>query len=334
MSERYLRYAVRDERPAGLKHRLRNLRWLVADAHTSGRVAELPAPALDPRHNFGVSRSWLWDTYVDLATSVLVDAGGAERRLPLVRRIPDEPSLSTLRLPPRARLPADADRFGLVVREVTDNLYLREVALGRWPTPPALRGVLPPRAPVTVRLQPSRRVLALARELIVALRGEGGYAAVHVRRGDRLVGPVRRATDPGRVCRVLRDRGVPAGTTVFLLTDERDPAYRAALGRHYRIVTARDFPEPAGLVCGEGGREPDNYLLFAVEQAVARAADLYIATLPDPDGEAVDATLVAPWRSAAYGALVPVRALVGERVWSKALRVRRALRRPRGAWDR
>ena len=84
MSARCLRYAVLDRRPSGLNRELRNLRWLLADAHLPGRVADLPAL----------------------------------------------------------------------------NLYPREVALGRWR---ALRAWLPPRAPVTVWLQPSRRVLALRR---------------------------------------------------------------------------------------------------------------------------------------------------------------------------
>ena len=43
------------------------------------------------------------------------------------------------------------------------------------------------------------------------------------------------------------------GATVFLMTGERDPAYRAALAGRYRIVTALDFAEPAA---GFGGGRP------------------------------------------------------------------------------
>ena len=49
MSARCLRYAVLDRRPSGLNRELRNLRWLLADAHLSGRVADLPALNLYPR---------------------------------------------------------------------------------------------------------------------------------------------------------------------------------------------------------------------------------------------------------------------------------------------
>ena len=118
------------------------------------------------------------------------------------------------------------------------------------------------------------------------------------------------------------------------MTDERDPAYRAALAERFRVVAANDFAKPAVLVSGAGGREPDNYLLFEVEKAVARRAGVRIKTLPEPDGEMVDATLVAPWWSVAHGALGLARVLVGERVWAETLRVARALRvRPRGEWD-
>ena len=108
------------------------------------------------------------------------------------------------------------------------------------------------------------------------------------------------------------------------MTDERDPAYRAALAGRYRIVTALDFAEPAALVSAADGRAPDNYLLFEVEKAVAPGARVRIGPLPDPDRELAGTTLPASWRSGAYGA----------RAWSQALRARRApRRRPGGARD-
>ena len=79
MSVPYLRCADLDRRRAGLNRQLRNLRWPVADASRSGRVREPPALDLDSRRNFGASRSWLWDTCVDLAASGLFDAGGKKR---------------------------------------------------------------------------------------------------------------------------------------------------------------------------------------------------------------------------------------------------------------
>ena len=115
------------------------------------------------------------------------------------------------------------------------------------------------------------------------------------------------------------------------MMDEPDPAYRAALAGRYEVVMARDFQELDALVSAAGG-EPDNYLLFEVEKAVARHAGVRIGTLPEVDGEPWDATLVAPWRARAWGALGVVRALAGERLWTGALGARRALGR-RGRWD-
>ena len=311
---RYLRYVEREPRPAGLEHQLRNLRWLLAEAHLSGRLAVRPPLRLDPRHNFGVDRAWCWETYVDLAASRLLD-GGHGYALPLAERPPARPR-STLTLPPGAPLPAACDAQ-LVVRHLASNLYLRDVALPGRRRPARLRGVVPVRTPVAFRLHASLRVRTLAAPVLEALRARAPtWAAVHVRRGDRMVGPARRAVAPARVAAVLRAHGVPDGAVLFLLTDERDPAFLAALAARYDVVRATDFAGPAALVSSAAECAPDNYLLYAVEREVMRHAAVRIETLPTPTDEPPDATLVPAWRWRAYAALRWVRGAVGGRAWT------------------
>ena len=311
---RYLLYDVAHVRPAGLDHQFRNLKWLLCEAHMTGRKAVLPPLALDPVHNFGVDSAWHWETYLDLEGSCLID-GGTAYPLPFVNALPAR-ALSTLRLAPGSPLPASAEESELVERRLASSLFLRDVPLPGRRAPPRLRGVLRPRLPLEFRLRPSQRVSELAKPVAAALSARGrAYAAVHVRRGDRLVGPVRRATRPERVASALRAQGVPDGGTVFLLTDERDPAYRAALAARYDVVSAKDLPATAALAAEDGATAPDNYLLYAVEKAVMAGASIRIETLPGTGDEPVDATLVASWRARAYAALRLVRSAAGERAW-------------------
>ena len=263
---RYLRYV--EERPvyAGMNHWLSNLECLLGEAHATGRLAVLPELRLAARHNLGVDGRWRWETYFDLGRSRLAGSG-AEHPLPLADRPP--PGAGPFVLDGRQRIPpAAADRV-LVERRLTSYLYRRQVpAAGH----PALR----------LRMAPSARVLALARPAIDALAARAEqYAAVHIRRGDRLKGlAVRRLTSPRGVRRCLERNGVAPGATVFFLSDECDPAYWEALRARYDLVRYTDFPQLAALVHTADGARPDNYLLYEVEKEIMRNASLRVETFP------------------------------------------------------
>ena len=195
------------------------------EARALGRTALLPPLELDVAHNFGVARDWRWETYFDLAASRLVAADGAESPLPLAGRAP--PGLRPFRVAATARVPAAARDAALVVRRLNERVYGRDVRFAARP-PPAFR------------MAPSARVAALARPVLDALaRGApGGFAAVHVRRGD-LLPRVARRTHPDAVRGRLARLGVTDGAVVFVLSNERDGSWWAALGRHYRLCARR-----------------------------------------------------------------------------------------------
>ena len=275
---RYLRYD--DTRPVGtgMDHQLSNLRCLLAEAHATGRLAVLPPLRLEAKHNFGGTRDWAWDSYFDLGASRLVGANGEKYRLPLVRELTCG-SLETRIVPPKGRW-SSTERAPLVIRQVQDEVYAREVRAAR-----TALGLL---------LCPSTTVRDLAGPVIATLldRCPTGFAGVHIRRGDRLWGPMKLLTCPPTIRRRLKKLGIPEGAGVFFMSDEHDASFWASLAPYYEAIRYIDFPELARLVAAADGHMPDNYLLYEVEKEVMRHAAKRVETFPIVRRESVDGTLV------------------------------------------
>lgn len=278
---RYLRYDEGKPVVSGLNHQLRNLQCLIAEAHAAHRLALLPPLRLEKRHNLGVANDWRWETYFDLEASRIVDVFGKEHPLPLVRGLPSR-SLWTQTLAPRERFSEMAANAEMVIRRIRNEVFSRNV---------------PSFQPTTFRMRPSARVLSMARPVVATLRSRwpAGYAAVHIRRSDRLWGPMKWLMRPSHIRRRLHSFGISDGAGVYFLSDERDPVFWAALAPHYEIARYPEFPELATLVSGVDGRKPDNYLLYEVEKEVMRHAQVRIETFPGPEYEPSLGTLVPPW---------------------------------------
>ena len=276
----YLQY-IQVKGAAGINHQLLNLQCLLREAAHLGRTAVLPPLRLTPRHNSGVAVDGQWKTYFDLCASRLADErSGEERRLPLVDRLPPR-LLRTFTLSADVkRMPLRAKDFELVCRRVP-AWFPRQV----------------PRSGLDMhlhlRVRPSQRVLALA---LPVIDGPGslpdGYAAVHIRRGDRKFGKLERQTSPSRIRKTLREQGVCEGSTVFFLSNEHDPAFWAELAPHYHTVRFTDYPHLVELVSAQGDGLPDNYLLYEVEKEIMRHARIRIDTLPARDWTDRTGTLV------------------------------------------
>lgn len=265
LASRYLRYDEVRPVDAGIDHQLSNLRCLLAEAHALGRLALLPPLRLEAKHNFGIVNDWSWDTYLDLDASRLVDVDGREHPLPFVRELPTG-TLSTRTVPPRVRLSAE-DGIELIVRQVRHEVFAREVPLTNMPV---------------FRLRPSTSVLRHARPVIETLRNRwpAGYAAVRIRRGDRLWGPMRWLMRPPNIRRRLNKLGIREGAGLFFMSDERDATFWSALVPFYQAVRYTDFPELTELVAASDDRAPDNYLLYEVEKEIMRHAARRVETFP------------------------------------------------------
>ena len=237
---KYLQY-IQVKGAAGINHQLLNLQCLLREAAHLGRTAVLPPLRLTPRHNSGVAIDGQWKTYFDLCASRLADErSGEERRLPLVDRLPPR-LLRTFTLPADVkRMPLRAKDFELVSRSVP-AWFPRQV----------------PRSGLDLhlhlRVRPSQRVLALALPVIDGPDSlPDGYAAVHIRRGDRNFGKLERQTSPNRIRKTLREQGVCEGSTVFFLSNEHDPAFWAdafAAASFTLRTDCMDIPALSASVC-------------------------------------------------------------------------------------
>ena len=281
-ARRYLRYEPPQREAGGMGHWLSNLQCLMREAVRLGRGAVLPTLGLARVHNFGVAADWRWETYFDMRAGRLLDAdGGTARPLPVAAGVPEHPA-TVLRLASGEAVPRGI-ACEMVVRRV-GPLYAAHVPQETLPQ-------------ATLRLPPSAAVLALARPVVERLTSSGGgFVAVHARRGDRM--RVRRrwrqGTSPESILCKLRRHGVGPDVRVFVLSDERDPAFWAALRGRCRLVRYTDFPALAAVVDRTAAQPPDNYLLYEAETEVMRHARLRIGTVPGFGRLPADDFLLAP----------------------------------------
>ena len=292
---RYLRYEERTPAFPGLNHQFANLECLLREAQATGRHVVLPPLNLSRDLNFGMSNQWQWDSYFDLAAGRLVDPIGTEYPLPIVST-PPPPRVPTLTLAPGEPMPAYAPDYPLVVRRIEACWFDNDVPPGDHRN-------------LQLQMPHSTRVCELARPIIAELkaRGDGWFAAVHVRRGDRLSLYPRWLTEPAQIRGHLKGQGVPDGSVVFFLSDERDPDFWEEVREHYQMVRYTDYPQLTVLLSQADGRRPDNYLLYAVETEIMRSARKRIESMPG-------------YRTA------PHSTLIDERTWSFCfLEVRRTL---------
>lgn len=275
---RYLRYDAAWGARYGLEHATTNLKCLLMEAASIGRLAVVGAPRLSPHHNANIEIDWRWETYFDLSAGRLVDLQtGAWQAIPVAKRPPCE-FCTTLTLSRRQRVPRWAGSIELIVRRVhpfnpfslPGSVRIRSKRL--W---------LPPSAAATDLARPAIEVLR---------RAPQGYVALHIRRGDRLRNDRRwaNATTPERVRAKLRQHGVERDTPVYILSDERDPAFWAALRGCCRMYRYQDFPHLAAVVAPPDGGRPDNYLLFVAEREIMQHARLRIGTTFGPERPPAD----------------------------------------------
>ena len=266
----------------GLVHETMNLVCLLREAHLTHRLAVVPSRLeLARKHNFGIRHDWRWEDFYDFDRSHLTDAAGCVHPLPIARCRPD--CARPLVVEAGAAIPEPERSQRWVVRHI--NTPMAHGSMGDTSRANKVR----------IELFPSPQIAELARETVAEILSSpgaaGGYFAMHIRRTDMLRAYPARLTEPERIRSFLGQHGVPDGSVIWLMSDERDPDFWEPLKRHYRLVRYWDFPRLAALVSSQGERRPDNYLLFATEAEIAKGTPRQrrIGTLPGR--RAIDASL-------------------------------------------
>ena len=272
-SSRYLTVEV-EARP-GINHLRFALELLVREAVAVGRTPVAFKPRFDPRHNLGHDLLVDWDRYIDLDHVELVDrASGTVTPIRMLRRTDLEPvnALETLWVEREHMFTARENRdYDLLVRHNRTGLRVPAVHDSAAGLPQHL-----------VRFRPSERIRALADTIRQQL---GHYSGVHVRRDDMLemkdaYPNLDRDTQPDRIGNTLA-RELQEGSTVYIMTNERDKAFFRPLNSRFRVRQYFDFPELNELI---EGPEPDNFLLFEVEKLLFAEAYLKVHTFSHPEG--------------------------------------------------
>ena len=160
-----------------------------------------------------------------------------------------------------------------------------------------------------VELPPSAEVARAAALIKASLRGwsrDGSYAALHIRRGDRLKqtkykagnrgcpygGDLARDTSPAAVAEFVaeligtKDQGAKSSTVLYVMSDERATAYWDELSALFdaccAVVLKRDIDvladDPASASFLAELRLEDNYKLYEAEKVVFDGASLRVYT--------------------------------------------------------
>ena len=252
---------------AGFDHNTSHLKTLIVDARHLGRIPVLRAFHLDPKHNFGHLASGKLDDYFDLSRSCLLDKTTGNRHplvyineqelFALLRR---KRQHSILRIPRRREVTErENDKYSLIVKE-TGGFH-----------------VIPEGESYRVILEDAVRIAdygdAVARQLgeFYAL----GYR--HLKAFERKHLPARRKKYRGKlpVSRLAAELpGIfPPGSKLYVFSNIwNQPDYFRPLERHYKVFRYYDFPVLRTFIGGGGGGAPNTFMLYAIEQRIAKKA--------------------------------------------------------------
>lgn len=271
-SDKFLMYSFDGERrPVGLMHNLYNLEHLCRDAVDMGRTPVIPRPAFDRQHNLGRSVDTDWASYIDLAairvTDLKVDPK-AEMRVHAV--LETEWCRGNF---------TDEDFAMIGCRDDQGDPEVRVVVRVMPPSMDPWDGSdVRLRERYQVRLKYAEDIQGLIDSVV---RNLGSYVAVHVRRGDRLA-LNRRIDSFTRAPSISRflDGTFPAGTRVFLMSDERGEGFFDELRARHSVVTWRDLETVVEFMKVRNG---DNYALFCIEKGIYYHATARVSSFIDGD---------------------------------------------------
>jgi hypothetical protein len=253
-------------------HCLVNLQALIKEAIYLNRIPVIMPPLLHAKHNFGTKLSSNWPKYLNLSkTRVYIrDNDEYKQKLKLFAFILeqdfkqlkfDEAQIYNIN-PYHEITETENKNYPLIVRSVSSIFW------GRW------RLAIPEiYKKMRIKFVWSDDVTNISNHIINQL---GWYAAIHVRRGDRLNNNknLKKFTSPKHIFDMMKNI-VPSQSNVYILTNEIDKNFFNYLRKHYKIYQYFDFNELTEII---SGHEPDNNFLYIIERCIFQNAAIKIGT--------------------------------------------------------
>ncbi|KAH8050600.1 hypothetical protein JL722_11254 [Aureococcus anophagefferens] len=284
---------ARNAARSGLNHQYSNLKAVLGEGLGLGRAVLLGPPPLTLNHNSGLPFLYhRWSDFLSFerstcrgfwrTTTALLYHDGAAPTLNAA------PGLLQRRPGPKKNHVSDSLNLFRKLPDLTDFLARHRLVA----TLAASDTVLDAVPPVAARLK--------------ALSTTGRVAVVHCRRGDKLErakycpAQMDRATSPERIAALLAEFGVEPGSSVYLMSNDRNLTHFAPLATAfgYPFLTQVDFPHLAALLAacgGGGGGLCENSMLYAMENEIMRSVPrkYRFVTLPKADMDHNPTTLFA-----------------------------------------
>jgi hypothetical protein len=269
-------------------HWLYNLEVLIKEAIYLYRIPVITPPLLHPMHNFGIKLTSHWSKYLNISrTEVYIKDNGEFKQMQKPFLAIFEEDFKQLKFGEgqvykinacHEITEAENKRYQLIVRSVSS---IRRGLWGYAISPEIKKNM-------RVNFVWSDDVVRISKNIIDKL---GWYAAIHVRRGDKLKVEknLKKFTSPEHIFKMIKDI-VPLHSNIYILTDEKDRNFFEYLREHYRIYQYFDFDELTVIVSGQ---EPDNNFLFLIEKRIFENAAKKIETFKLPAGYSL-------WQSAEY----------------------------------
>jgi hypothetical protein len=253
-------------------HCLINLQALIKEAIYLNRIPVIMPPLLHSKHNFGISLYNHWPKYLNIAqTEVYIKDNGKFEQTPKPFVFILEEDLKKLKfqqeqvrkIDPYYKITeAENRKWQLIVRSVN------QIFFGRWQLAFPKTG-----KKIRVKFAWSNDVVNRTKKISESL---GCYAAIHVRRGDRLKmnKKLKKFTSPKHIFNTMKNI-VPLKSNIYILTDEKDKHFFDYLRKHYKIYQYFDFDDLTTII---SGHEPDNHFLYLVERCIFENAAIKIGT--------------------------------------------------------
>jgi hypothetical protein len=263
----------------GILHCLSNLRALIMEATYFNRIPVVSPPMLDPKHNFGIKLNSHWSKYLNLSqTEVYFKDNSKFEQMPNSFSFIFEEDFKHLddivpvyKINAHHKITEDENKnYKLIVRSVSYIKY------GWWLY--AVPSEIQKKVSINFALQDD--IPRISKTISERL---GWYAAIRVRRGDRLKDnkKQKKFTSPKHILKTAKDI-VPLQSNLYILTNEKNRDFFDYLRKYYRIYQYFDFDELKAIVHGQ---EPDNNFLFLIELSLFDNAAKRIETFKWPGAE-------------------------------------------------